>query len=58
MFDFVFLVSATNGLIGSNTTFWRDGKMQNGRFPDNSLGESDKQSFTNYGAKLGIILSF
>jgi hypothetical protein len=28
--------------------------MQNGKFPDNSLGDSEKQQFTNYGAKAGI----
>ncbi|MCB0519391.1 MAG: TonB-dependent receptor [Lewinellaceae bacterium] len=37
-----------------NTTFWRTGYMQNGRFPETSLGESDKQTFTTYGAKGGL----
>lgn len=37
----------------SQTTFWRTGHVQNGRFPDNSLGESEKQNFTNFGLKGG-----
>lgn len=37
----------------SSTTFWRDGKMKNGRAPENSYGASEKQSFFNYGVKLG-----
>lgn len=40
------------GEIGANT-FWRTGKMQNGRFVGNSLGDSQKQSFYTYGAKAG-----
>ena len=43
------------GLTTSQTSFWRDGKMQNGRFPDNSLGESEKQNFLNYGIKTGLV---
>lgn len=39
--------------LGVNT-FWRTGKMQNGRFPDNSLGDSEKQSFYTYGARGGV----
>ncbi len=38
----------------SYTTFWRTGYMKNGKFPDNSYGESKKQKFINYGAKGGI----
>lgn len=41
------------GELGANT-FWRTGKMQNGRFPDNSLGDSEKQSFYTYGVKGGL----
>ena len=37
----------------SQTSFWRTGHMQNGKFPDNSYGESDKNEFFNYGAKAG-----
>lgn len=38
----------------SNTTFWREGHLQNGRFPDNSAGHSSKQTFLNYGIKSGL----
>ncbi len=41
------------GLEASSSIFWRNGNMQNGKFPDNSLGDSEKFSFFNYGAKLG-----
>lgn len=37
----------------SNTAFWREGFMQNGKFPDSSLGNSEVSSFWNYGVKLG-----
>ncbi len=37
----------------SNTRFWRTGNMRNGYHPDNSLGDSEKQNFTNYIAKAG-----
>ncbi|MDD4372582.1 MAG: TonB-dependent receptor plug domain-containing protein [Bacteroidales bacterium] len=37
----------------SGTTFWRTGNMQNGRFPDNSYGDSDKNNFFDYGLKAG-----
>jgi len=37
----------------SHTTFWRTGHMRNGRFPDNSYGDSKKQNFTNFGFKGG-----
>ncbi len=37
----------------SITNFWRTGNFQNGRFPDSSLGESEKQNFLNFGAKAG-----
>lgn len=37
------------------TNFWRTGNMQNGKFPDNSLGDSEKHSFTNLGAKAGVL---
>ena len=38
----------------SNTSFYRNGFYQNGRFPDSSLGKSETQSFFNYGAKTGV----
>lgn len=37
----------------SGTRFWRTGHMQNGRFPDHSYGDSEKNSFLNYGIKTG-----
>lgn len=37
----------------SQTTFWRTGHMRNGRFPENSLGDSEKQNFNNFGLKGG-----
>lgn len=42
-------------LSGSRTSFWRTGNMQNGLFPDNSLGNSEKQNFTNGGVKGGAV---
>jgi hypothetical protein len=33
--------------------FWRTGHMRNGKFPDDSYGDSDKHNFTNYGIKGG-----
>ena len=39
---------------GSNTVFWREGNFRNGRFPDNSLGDSEKQIYYNYAAKGGM----
>jgi hypothetical protein len=38
----------------SFTEFWRTGNMQNGKFPDESLGDSEKQNFTNFGVKGGV----
>ena len=38
----------------STTTFWRQGDMVNGRFPDNSFGDAEKQKFLNYSAKAGL----
>ena len=37
-----------------NQTYWRDGLTQNGKFPDNSLGESDKFNFLLPSAKAVI----
>jgi hypothetical protein len=37
----------------SSTTFWREGFMRNGRHPENSLGESAKHNFMDYGIKGG-----
>jgi hypothetical protein len=38
----------------SHTSFWRTGHMKNGRFPDNSFGDSEKQNFLDYGLKGGV----
>ena len=35
------------------TQFWREGLYKNGRDPENSFGNSEKKSFTNYGIKAG-----
>lgn len=48
-------VDAYFGLSGSGTSFWRTGNMQNGLFPDESLGNSEKQNFTNFGVKGGAV---
>lgn len=38
----------------SNTRFWRTGNYRNGKFPDSSFGDSEKQNFFNYGVKGGL----
>ena len=38
----------------TNTSFWRTGNMKNGRFPNHSYGDSEKNNFFNYGLKGGI----
>lgn len=40
----------------SGTQFWRDGLLRNGRFPDSSFGESEKQKFVNSSLKAGLVL--
>lgn len=40
-------------LEGSNTNFWRDGQMQNGRFPERSLGKGKNHNFLNGAVKAG-----
>lgn len=37
-----------------NTSMWRTGNYQNGRFPQNSFGDSEKLNFFTYGAKGGV----
>lgn len=39
-------------------TFWREGLMKKGLFPDNSLGNSEKQNFFTYKGKLGLAYKF
>ncbi len=46
-------IEAYLGAFVSDSYFFRTGNMQNGKFPNNSLGDSEKLNFTNYGAKLG-----
>ncbi len=41
------------GLQASQQTFWRNGLVRNGKFPESSLGESEKEDFFEYGIKLG-----
>ena len=36
------------------TQLWRVGHMQNGRFPDESLGKSDVRIYSDNGARLGV----
>lgn len=38
----------------TGTEFWRTGNYRNGRYPDNSFGDSKKYSFFNYGIKGGV----
>lgn len=38
----------------SNTNFWRIGNVQNGRFPDDSFGKSEKQVYLNPSVKGGV----
>ena len=40
------------------TNFSRDGKMQNGRYPDNSFGKGANHSFANYTLKGGLTYKF
>lgn len=39
----------------SYTSFWREGHMKNGRFPDNSFGKSSVNTYINPGVKAGAI---
>ena len=38
----------------STTSFWRQGDVANGLFPESSFGQSEKQQFLNYMAKGGV----
>jgi len=37
-----------------STSIWRDGKFKNGRFPNNSEGESERLLYNNFGIKGGL----
>jgi len=39
----------------STTAFWRDGKMINGRFPEDSFGKGQVHNFVNFGLKGGAV---
>lgn len=41
------------GLQETETTFWREGLMANGKFPEESIGNSEKYHFSNYAIKAG-----
>ncbi|MCB0704176.1 MAG: TonB-dependent receptor [Saprospiraceae bacterium] len=53
VFNFRFLDVFLAGEV-SQTTFWREGKVQNGLYPESSFGNSEKQEFLNYGVKGGV----
>lgn len=38
----------------TNTRFWRTGHVANGRFPENSKGDSDISKFLDFGVKGGV----
>ncbi len=42
------------GLQLTNSSFWREGNMKNGRYADNSYGKSEKLNYLNYLTKGGI----
>ncbi|MDD4395793.1 MAG: TonB-dependent receptor, partial [Bacteroidales bacterium] len=42
------------GLSGTVSEIWRTGYMRNGRFPDNSQGNSEIKTFPDFGIKAGI----
>jgi hypothetical protein len=46
-------VSVYSGGHVRSTTFWREGLMRKGLFPENSRGESEKTSFLTWGIKAG-----
>jgi len=46
-FDFFVSGSATS------VSFWRSGNLANGKFPENSKGDSPRQNFLDWGAKAG-----
>jgi hypothetical protein len=53
-----FVTRRVDGFIGvnvNNTSMWREGHMKNGRFPDDSFGESEKLDYLNYGLKGGLM---
>lgn len=47
-------IDCYGGMNVSKTTIWREGLYANGKFPENSKGESAHLNYTNYGFKAGI----
>lgn len=43
------------GISLGQTSFWRTGNVKNGLFQENSIGDSEKQNFFNYGIKAGAV---
>ena len=39
----------------SHTTFFREGNMRNGQFPNESFGVGQKHNYINYGVKAGLV---
>ena len=39
----------------NTSTIWRTGHMQNGKFADNSLGDSEKKTFNNFSTKVAVM---
>ncbi|MFA8449781.1 MAG: TonB-dependent receptor [Bacteroidales bacterium] len=53
-----FTYSKFDFYLGANATYtsmWRTGHMQNGKHPNNSLGDSDKENFVDFGTKAGVV---
>lgn len=51
-----YMTNKVDYYLGGNfdmTQFWRTGNMRNGRFPNNSKGDSEKQLYNNFGFKGG-----
>ncbi|MEZ4790250.1 MAG: TonB-dependent receptor [Flavobacteriales bacterium] len=46
-------VEAYVGASIARTTFWREGNLRNGRFPETSKGKGEDHSFFNFGIKAG-----
>ncbi|HPF91104.1 MAG TPA: TonB-dependent receptor [Flavobacteriales bacterium] len=46
-------VEAYVGASIAQTTFWREGNLRNGRFPETSKGKGEDHSFFNFGIKAG-----
>ncbi|MDD3727920.1 MAG: TonB-dependent receptor [Dysgonamonadaceae bacterium] len=49
----LFKVDAYAGFEIGNSSFYRTGNYQKGLFPDNSYGDSEKKSFTEFAGKIG-----